>query len=305
MADLTPEEQRFFETGEIQPGMAQNAPSPIPDPIANAGIGTGSPPAPAPAAPAAPVPDVVALVPQPPQPPPDVAEVLRRSLAEAQQRVAALEQHIVQTQQPLAPKEPEAPDPATDPLGAMMHQIDTANKRILELQAQVQGQNQQQAQLQQFQQFKSHVESLRDQFIKTAPDFHDAYNHIRNVRMADLRNFGLAEPQIQATLLQDEVALAENAIRTGRNPAEVIYSMAKQHGYNPAAHPAGAPPSPAAKVEQIQQAQAAARQLPTHPTPPGEITLEALKAASDSDLNAMVLDPKAWDKIANKDSYPL
>lgn len=302
MSDLTPEEQRFFETGEIQPGMVQNAPSPAPDQIATSGLGTASPPAAAPAVPAVAVPDPALTA---PQPSPDVAEVLRRSLTEAQQRVAALEQHIVQTSQPPAPKEPEAPDPTIDPLGALMHQIDTANKRILELQNQVQGQNQQQVQLQQFQQFKSHVESLRDQFVKATPDFNSAYEHIRNVRAADLRSVGFSEPQVQQVLLQDEVALAENAIRMGRNPAEVVYNMAKQHGYNPSAHPSGTPSSPAAKVEQIQQAQAAARQLPAHPTPPGEVTLEALKAASDTDLNAMVLDAKTWDKIAGKDSYPL
>lgn len=318
MASLTPEEQRFFETGELQPGMTpgSEAPSPAPAPegdaapldaIALAGVGSVTPepldtaaPAPAPAAPA-PAPAI--------EPPSDATEILRRSLAEAHQRVGQLEQYI-QQQQPPAPAAPPAPDKSLDPLGAMMHELEQVNKTVVALQGQLQQQQQQQTMQQNFAAFQTQVRSLRDQFTTTTPDFPDAYAHIRDNRVSDLRAYGYTDDQIKQVVFQEEAALAQSAIQQGRNPAEVIYEMSKRHGYVPkAAAPvpapaANAPAAPDKKLQAIQQAQSAARSLPKSPEQ-SDLSVEGLRAASDADLNRLVLDPKAWSKIAGGDTYPL
>jgi hypothetical protein len=291
MAELTPAEQKFFETGELTPEMQMDVEPPI-DRIALAGLGaqdTPDGPAPIEAPVSAPAPEAL----------PDVAEVLRRSLAEAQQRVAQLEQHINQAQQPTV-EAPKAPDPITDPLGAMMHQLDSVNKTVLELQTKLTQQQTQSNQLLEFQKFQSSVQELKNQFVKTAPDFDAAYKHVRDNRVSDLRTFGLTDPQIQQTLFQEEATLAENAIRNGRNPAEVIYEMAKRHGYTAKQTTEKA----VEKLTKIEQGQASARVLPKSPVP-ADITLAGLKEASDADLSKYVLDPKLWAKIAGGDSYPL
>src|SRR5574339_106810 len=132
MTTLTAEEQRFFETGELQPGMTAGsdtpepdlaapspAPEPGPSPLDLAALGRDAPvveppaPAPAPAPVAAPAP-----APAPDQSQ-DATEILRRSLAEAHQRVGQLEQFIQQqgTQQPQPPAVEPGPDKSVDPLG--------------------------------------------------------------------------------------------------------------------------------------------------------------------------------------------
>lgn len=290
---LTPEEQRFFDTGELQPGMTPEPPTPEPVPPLTA----------------TPTPPVVSPVVVPPEPDlhqqqiqNEAADILRQSLAEAQQRVGALEANIQQLQQ--AQREPlaQAPDKDTDPLGFMTHQLETINKQVADFQAALVQQQTQQTQLGQFQQFQQQVSLLRDQFAKATPDFPDAYTHIRNARTSDLRAFGLTDDKIQQAMFQEEAILAQNAIRQGKNPAEVIYDMAKRHGY--VAKAAATPAAPDAKLAAVQQAQNASKTLPSTPVLE-DITVDGLKGASDDDLNKLIADEKMWAKIVGADKYPI
>jgi hypothetical protein len=305
---LSAEEQRFFETGELTPGMQQtNAPAPSPDavdPLALAGLGNAEPvAAPSPAAspvasPApAPTPDQHTVA--------DAQEILRQSLAQAQQRVGHLEQFI-RDQQALqqTQNQPQAPDKDTDPLGAMMHQLDTVNAQVAQLQALLNQQQVNQSNVAQFSAFQQQVRAIRDEYAKTTPDFTDAYSHWRDGRAADLRAMGLPEQQIKHNLFVEEVSHAEASIRNGRNPAADVYEMAKRHGYTPKAVGAPAVQTPDAKLQAIQQAQSAARSLPKVPDTT-DITLEGLKNMSDADMNKIVLDTDTWNKIVGKDQYPL
>jgi hypothetical protein len=299
---LTAEEQRFFETGELP----TNAPAPSPDavdPLALAGLGNAEPvAAPSPAAspvasPApAPTPDQHTVA--------DAQEILRQSLAQAQQRVGHLEQFI-RDQQALqqTQNQPQAPDKDTDPLGAMMHQLDTVNKQVADLQALLNQQQVNQSNVAQFSAFQQQVRAIRDEYAKTTPDFTDAYAHWRDGRAADLRALGLPEQQIKHNLFVEEVSHAEASIRNGRNPAADVYEMAKRHGYTPKI--AGTvPQTPDEKLKTIQAAQSAARNLPKQPDL-ADVTVEGLKNMSDADMNKIVLDTDTWNKIVGKDQYPL
>lgn len=296
---LSVEDQKFFETGEIQPGMQAD---PIPDPLAAAALGK-----PEPAIEEAP--PVVAPVVEPvveQHTVSDATRILQQNLAEAQQRVGALEQFI-QQQKPVEPKV-EVPDPATDPLGNMIHQLDAVNKRVLELQTQLAEQQNQQANTNTFQAFQNQVRALKDEFVKTNADFPDAYAHMRSTRESDLRAYGVSEQQIKETIFREEAILAEAAIRSGKNPAEALYEMSKRHGYVPkvgAAPAAPVPPqTPKAKLDNVAAAQAAAKNLPKTPVTE-DVTMESLKGASDADLNKLVLDDKTWGRIVGRDQYPL
>jgi len=273
---LTADEQAFFETGELPEGLqAELTPEPIIEEPA-------------------PVIDTPAPVDQVP----DALETLRQSLATEQRRAADAEARLNQLEaESKKVPEPEAPNPELDPLGAMMHQLNSVNKTVLDLQTRLNEQRQQTDQAQQIQQFKTQMQSLRDDFSKTAPDFQKAYDHLRATRMDDLRAIGVPESNIQNALLQDEYNIAQNALKSGKNPAETIYNMAKRHGYTPSTS------VPATqKVAAIQSGQAAARNPKASSPPPADITSEALKNASDSDLDALIRDDKSWAKITGRAS---
>lgn len=307
-SDLTPEEQRFFETGVLNAPPADPN-TPAVDTVALAGLGTASV-VPDPAIP--PVvqqtPPVVAPVVTPPVDPnaqlPDMAEILRRNLADAQQKIAELEVQARSVQK--TPQPDVGPDPSVDPLGALMHQLSTVQNKIAEMQAQQAQQSTQQQQLTAFQQFQANVQALSKQFAAATPDFDAAYAHVRNARIADLQAYGLTQQKINETIFREEIALAEAAIQQGKNPAAEIYSMAKRHGYQATAPVTPATPqATTAKLDAVAAAQNAARSLPSQPNTPTEITLENLRNASDADLNKLVLDQKMWDQISGRQEYPL
>lgn len=304
---LTPEEQRFFETGELQPGMTgAPAPAPSPDSLDLQALSSVTPPAPAPA----PAPNV-----EPPAPAPapaaapqaDPTEFLTRRLADAQQQVAELQTLIRQAvAQPPAPA--PAPDPSTDPIGSLMHQLGELNKQVAALQQGVVQSQQVQQQTTQLQAFQQQVAQLKEQFVTTTPDFNAAVEHLRSTRIADLRAFGLTDSQISQQIIREEYSIAEAAIMAGKNPAQVMYEMSKRHGYTASASPAPAPgaaSAPGVPLDAIARAQAAAKNLPAAPSPEADLSVEALRQASDADLNKLVLDPAAWNKLTQRDSYPL
>lgn len=316
---LTPAEQAFFATGELQPGMPGGPapapgvePAPGPDPLDLQALSTAPAPAPAPAAPApAPAAPTGAA---PAQPSDDPTEILRQNLAATQQQAAMLEgqlRAVLAQQQAQAQRanEPPPPDPSTDPIGHMMHQMSELQKQVLAIQMGVHNSTQQQQMAAQLQAFQQNVVRLREQFAAATPDYDAALNHIRNVRINDLRMFGLTDAQIAQQISQEEWGVAEAAISAGRNPAAVIYDMAKRHGYTPAAAAPGAAPAvpkPAAvSVADIQRAQAAAHSLPAGAPAAPDLSIEALRNASEADLNKLVMDPAAWNKIAGRDEYPL
>lgn len=294
---LTPAEQQFFETGELTPELTPEPPNPL---DLAALSKDGLPPEPIVEPLAAPAP--------PPEPQPlDATEILRRSLAEAQVRSGQLEAELQRLQAPTPAPPPALPDPNVDPLGNMMGQLEAVNKVVTELQKSLVEQQTQNQQLQQFQAFQQQVRVLKDQFAATTPDFDTAYQHLRNARIADLRAFGLPDPQIHQAIFREEAVLSEAAIRNGKNPAAEIYEMAKRHGYTltpQQQQQARSTIAPDAKLASIQAAQKAALNLPKT-TKPEEFTVEGLKELGDADLNKAVLDDKLWAKIVGGDSYPL
>lgn len=282
MPDLTPAEAAFFETGELPPELSNiDPPAPPPAPPV-------PPPAPSPNGAAPPI--------------ADPAEAVRRSLADEQARRIQAETRAQELERQLqaksTPPAPESPDPTTDPLGAMMHQLAQVNGTVTELQKQLTQEQQKNLLKQQFDQFTTSVRQIKEDFERSTPDFADAYNHIRTVRTEDLRTLGVPEAQIPQALLQDEIQLAQAAISRGKNPAEEMYAMSKRYGYQPktAAPPAAKPPTPEEKLAALQKGADASRQ-PPRAAPASDLTVEGLKDAGDADLNKMVQDDSLWAKL--------
>lgn len=272
--ELTPEEVKFFETGDTSVlGLAEDnatAPAPVP---------AEAPPSPAPTV-------APAVAPASDDP---------RILAD-RQRLDALQNTIAELAQELRrgpPKDaPQEPDKTEDPYGHMMHKLNGVTETVTQLRDQLQGQQQQTSQEAQFLTFVNEMKGVRDEFIKTTPDFHSAYEHLRAKRMEDLRDVGTPETQIPGILMNDEVAVSMHARQQGKNPAAAIYNMAKRYGYVAKAHPQ----DPAARVAALNAAQGV-DETPGRGAKEGELTFEGLRDASEADLNKMVQDNKLWANL--------
>lgn len=285
MAELTPDEMAFFATGELPEALAAEhaAAQPVIDPVVAPVV---APPAAQPVV-------------------PDADTLLRQSLATEQARRVEMETQVAEIRRQLEEKlnpPPQAPDGATDPLGLLVFQQQQLAKQMQDLQTKLTQETQNATLKQQFQAFTESVRAIKDAYVKTTPDFDAAYQHVRATRAEDLRMAGMPEANINQTLLQDELNIAQNALTKGLNPAEEIYKMAKRYGYT---QQAGKAQTPQDKINAILAGQAAAK-LPGAGAPPAaDITHEGLKDMSSADLNKLVMDDKSWERLVGGKSHDI
>jgi hypothetical protein len=126
-------------------------------------------------------------------------------------------------------------------------------------------------------------------FAAAEPNFGPAYSHLMQVRTAQLAlyHFGkdLTDEQnptqltpqeftkIKSEIAREERALVSQALKTGRSPAQAVYTMARQTGYRPQA-PQKAPAA---------NGQAPAKVAPAAPSVRSEI--DRIKNAQDASLS--------------------
>lgn len=101
--------------------------------------------------------------------------------------------------------------------------------------------------------FLQAVSAAEQEFIKTQPDYIDAVNHIRQVRFKQIQMFNpeVTPEQAMQVIRDEEIGMAMQLARSGRNPITTAYDLAKAYGYQP----------------KQQQQQAAAVELPKVPGP--------------------------------------
>ncbi len=107
------------------------------------------------------------------------------------------------------------------------------------------------AQAGQQQEFYNAIQNAEQTYTIEHPDYPQALAHIQSFRMGQFMAMGMPQEQAQQALLGDTLFTADNAFRAGKNPAGVMYEMAKMVGYVPGgAPPAEQMPEPAAAVEE-------------------------------------------------------
>lgn len=227
--------------------------------------------------------------------------VYERVIAEGDRQRGVLETQLKALQEQVTKlTATPAPDPTTDPLGFINHQMKTLQDQIAALtKTQTEAQTaQQNGALQQ--QFINSVNQSITQFKQTTPDYDAAYKHMIDMRTQDYLDSGMTKQEALAAVAADEVAIATRATQQGKNPAEIVYGMAKRYGYTPAAPKT----EPTNKLEQIQKGMEAAKTVDTGRSSagdvgaPGEVTVESLENMGDDALTEMVMNN--WEKITGR-----
>lgn len=149
------------------------------------------------------------------------------------------------------PKKPEpaaaAPDFIADPKAYVDHSTQRVQDALAQLEGKLQPitQTAEQANTQAAHaNFQVALNNAEASFVAHQPDYGAALDHVRQVRFAELSALhpDVSEPEIRAFMNQEEVQLAANILRSGRNPAQVAYSLAKARGYTPKPPPVAAKP---------------------------------------------------------------
>lgn len=288
--ELPADIEKFFETGELPESMKTAAPSPAAAPAPTPA------PTPTPAAPATPDASTTAAIPSAqPAPNTDAYDRLLR-LAEDQRK--ALEDKVKSLQGTVDKlTATPAPDPETDPLGFINHQMKQLQDQLTALTTgQKDAQTLQEQQTQQ-QQFIGTVNAQIKAFEANTPDYQDAYRHMIQMRTQDYLDSGMTATEAKAAVSNDELSIAARALQQGKNPAEIVYNMAKRYGYAKK----DVPPTKeegANKLDQIKKGLDASKTLDERGTPPAEPSIENLENMSDADLNKLV--EQDWEKVFGK-----
>lgn len=130
---------------------------------------------------------------------------------------------------------------------------------------QMQGQQTQQRQY--VQRVINRVEDLESEFKLSNPDYDDAADHVIQFKASEFEDIGYPKPQAQQLALDWAMRSSHDAMRAGKNPAEIAFAYAKKTGWAPKVAPAAgaAIGQPAAGVVQPLQVASGQPQYVTMP----------------------------------------
>lgn len=236
----------------------------------------------------------------------DNLEKLLSQLVEQRKATAAPAQPV---ELPTAPQVPQIPSLEEDPIGHFQAKLAEQQRVIDELRGTATKTQQQLAKEAEDRQFWANVNAQEAQFRKAAPDYEDAMTHLATSRMAEYQAIypddspqavqfaaengfkSVADLRV-ALLNQDGLAIAQQAMRMGRNPSQVYYDLAKQRGYT------GKAAAKAAQPEQPQSALAIAAakagQRATNAMQSGNVRSDSMTLEDIADL--YLTDPDRADK---------
>lgn len=138
-------------------------------------------------------------------------------------------------QQPQQPQEEKIPDFIDDPIGHLEGVKAQFRRELAQLQQTIAGTTQHQQQEAQYRQMAVAAGAQEAAFREVTPDYDAAVQHFQAVKTAEYTALGLDETQRAQQLGRDSLGLVQYALATNRNPAELLYNMAKALRYTPAA----------------------------------------------------------------------
>lgn len=148
-----------------------------------------------------------------------------------------------------------------------------------------QNQAQENQRQQQLHGFRGAVAAREDAFRQGAPDYDDATNFLRKSRDEELQFMGYDDPGLRQQIIDGEaIALANQAMQQGKDPAKGFYDMATRRGYKKA--PAA---SPEQRAETIKNGLAAGRSIggAGGGSTPKALSPEAILAMSDDEFDKL------------------
>lgn len=206
------------------------------------------------------------------------------------------QQQVQLNQQQQAPQQqqPQLPSFVEDPEGYVNGLRAQFEAELAQLRGYQQQTLQQQQVSHQTQQAARHVASLEQEFSAKTPDYPAAADYFMQRKSLEYAALGVDPLTIQQQIQADYAGVAQYAIQNNKNPAELLYNMAKAMGYAKATQAQGKgqqqpkqPTKPA--PTSLSDVQGAARDLDQE----GSVTLENVAQMSDAEFD------KFWAKMAH------
>lgn len=194
-----------------------------------------------------------------------------------------------QTEQPAA-----IPSPEEDPVGHIIAKIRQQEAVLGNVVQTLSGRSQQDQQMQAAQALQMRTAAMENEYRAKQPDYDTAARHLVEMRHRQLAAAGITDPaERQSMLTQEAFGLAAQAARQNRNPAEIVYELAKIAGYQPpaaeAAEQNAEPPAQneSERIATIAQGQQHARTLGNvRGASPPPLSAQTLTRMTDAEFRA-------------------
>lgn len=123
------------------------------------------------------------------------------------------------------------PNAVDDPIGALEALTSLATNMTAQQRAEAEQEIQRQANAAQTTQIARRMGEYEDDFRTVTPDYDKAVDHFRKDRIADLTEQGYDGPELQRALSTEFIGLVTRSLHAGKDPAEVVYNLAKKRGF--------------------------------------------------------------------------
>lgn len=217
----------------------------------------------------------------------------RERRKELQQQVESTAQRTAQMEEAfrkLVERAQQQQEPSfdEDPINALRAENQKMSQRLAQYDQRFQMSDAQQQALMQQQQFVQNYQHQAAEYAKTNADFQDAYQHLVNVRQAELQSIGYSPQEAAQMLIQEESMIVGKCFQDGANPAERMFELAKMRGWTKGEAPDS---KGAEKMDALEKGARAAKSLAGGGVEKANVSLETLASLSDDEFDA------AWEKL--------
>lgn len=217
----------------------------------------------------------------------ELRERLKRESTEREAQAKSFQEQINALKAPA----PEVPAFETDPAANLKHEVDELKKTTAATAEATQ-------RVAVERQIEARLSTSESAFMKEHSDYTEHAQHIVNVMEKNLQTFGTTDPEaINATIRREIQRLTVAALQAGKEPAELIYEMAKNQGFKSTGKKEAVKPSD--KIKSIAEGQESSKSLGSggRSEKTGALTLESIAKMDDDEFTALVTDDKSWKKL--------
>jgi hypothetical protein len=208
------------------------------------------------------------------------AAAAEQRAAELEARLAALEGKA--TDDPLAQLRDDDADPIGDLEAIKRHFRNSQQQK----QAEVEQQQQQAAKQREVQALSNYAAPFEEDFKVANPDYDQASQHLYQSRLDELKAIYNDPDRAQEQITQELLDLISTARQRNEDPAAIVYSLAKQRGFNGKVAISNAVDKGAEQLQTIKRGQQAARTVGGGRAESSEMTYEGVMALPASQREA-------------------
>lgn len=209
-----------------------------------------------------------------------------------------------------APKPPEpvvekVPDFETDPAGWIAHTMKSTGKELEDVRKELKTLQDDKAQKVEQDKQTSVIRGIMDyavtkenEFKAANPDYDEASAFLINSRKEELADLGYPEAQIMQMIQGEKLTIAAQAKEQGKNPAELVYNIAKRRGFQKKVPAAGdgngqQPQDDKARIETVRKGTEHGTGLSgARGNAPSPLTAQRLLELSEADFDKAIQTPE-------------